>query len=121
LAETIRMFLPPDLVGLPAQKRPPEWLDSDFTCRHRGALSGYETRLKLCSALPSFQDNIATLNALRRQVGSDHPSAEPLHETRYPFLDRDLLEFLFAVPRDQLVRPGQRRSLMRRALSGVVP
>ena len=42
-------------------------------------------------------------------------------EKRYPFLDRDLLEFLFAIPRDQLVRPGERRSLMRRALKGVVP
>jgi len=27
----------------------------------------------------------------------------------------------YAVPRDQLVRPGQRRSLMRRALNGIVP
>jgi asparagine synthase (glutamine-hydrolysing) len=121
LAETIGMFLPPGVVGSPKPKRPPDWLDSDFIHRHRAALRGYETRLKLCSALPSFQDNIATLNALRRQVGSDYLSAKPLHEARYPFLDRDLLEFLFAVPREQLVRPGQRRSLMRRALSGVVP
>jgi asparagine synthase (glutamine-hydrolysing) len=45
----------------------------------------------------------------------------PLLEKRYPFLDRDLLTYLFAIPRDQLVRPGQRRSLMRRALKGIVP
>ena len=30
-------------------------------------------------------------------------------------------EFMYAIPREQLVRPGQRRSLMRRALAGVVP
>src|SRR6202043_1291710 len=42
-------------------------------------------------------------------------------EKRYPYLDRGLLEFLYAVPREQLVRPGQRRSLMRRALVGIVP
>jgi asparagine synthase (glutamine-hydrolysing) len=36
-------------------------------------------------------------------------------------LDRNLLEFLFALPRDQLVRPGERRSLMRRSLRGIVP
>jgi asparagine synthase (glutamine-hydrolysing) len=47
--------------------------------------------------------------------------SEPHYEKRYPYLDRDLLEFLFAVPREQLVRPGQRRSLMRRALVGIVP
>lgn len=121
LVETIRMFLPPDLVGLPRQKRPPAWLGSDFIHRHRAALRGYEMRLKLCGPLPTFQDNIATLSALRRQLGSDHPSHEPLYEARYPFLDRDLLEFLFSVPREQLVRPGQRRSLMRRSFAGIVP
>jgi len=36
-------------------------------------------------------------------------------------LDRGLLEFMFAIPREQLVRPTQRRSLMRRALVGIVP
>lgn len=43
------------------------------------------------------------------------------YEYRYPYLDRDLVEFLFAIPREQLVRPGRRRSLMRRALKGMVP
>jgi asparagine synthase (glutamine-hydrolysing) len=42
-------------------------------------------------------------------------------EWRYPYLDRDLVEFLFSVPRSQLVRPGRRRSLMRRALRDLVP
>jgi asparagine synthase (glutamine-hydrolysing) len=42
-------------------------------------------------------------------------------EYRYPYLDRDLVDFLFRIPREQLVRPGRRRSLMRRALAGIVP
>ena len=42
-------------------------------------------------------------------------------EFRYPYLDKELVEFLFQVPRDQLVRPRQRRSLMRRAFQGIVP
>jgi asparagine synthase (glutamine-hydrolysing) len=42
-------------------------------------------------------------------------------EYRYPFLDKDLVNFLFSIPREQLVRPGRRRSLMRRALVGIVP
>jgi asparagine synthase (glutamine-hydrolysing) len=46
---------------------------------------------------------------------------DPAYEKRYPFLDRDLLEFLFAIPRDQLVRAGHRRFLLRRALAGIVP
>ncbi len=96
-------------------------MQSDFAHQHRSAARGYEVRWKILGALPSFQDNVATVEALRRQLTCDHPSAEPLYEERYPFLDRDLLEFLFAVPRKQLVRPGQRRSLMRRALAGIVP
>ena len=46
---------------------------------------------------------------------------DPQYEVRYPYLDRDLLEFLYAIPRQQLVRPRERRSLMRRALKGIVP
>ena len=42
-------------------------------------------------------------------------------EYRYPYLDRDLVDFLFRIPREQLVRPGRRRSLMRRALKEIVP
>jgi asparagine synthase (glutamine-hydrolysing) len=40
---------------------------------------------------------------------------------RYPYFDRDLLEFMYAIPREQIVRVGQRRSLMKRALAGIVP
>jgi asparagine synthase (glutamine-hydrolysing) len=121
LGETVRVFLPAGLVGVPELRRPAAWVQSDFAHRHRSATRGYEVRWKILGALPSFQDNVATIEALRRQLTCDHPSAEPFYEERYPFLDRDLLEFLFAVPREQLVRPGQRRSLMRRALTGIVP
>jgi asparagine synthase (glutamine-hydrolysing) len=42
-------------------------------------------------------------------------------EIRYPYLHRPLVDFLLSIPSDQLVRPGERRSLMRRALRGIVP
>jgi asparagine synthase (glutamine-hydrolysing) len=42
-------------------------------------------------------------------------------EYRYPMLDKDLVEFLFSVPPEQLVQPGRRRAMMRRALRGIVP
>jgi len=114
-------FFPPSLSTTPDIRRPVPWLDAGLLRRNRYALLGYPSRLKLFGALPSFQENLATLEALRRQLGCDVPCAEPLYEVRYPYLDRELLEFLFAIPREQLVRPGQRRSLMRRALAGIVP
>jgi asparagine synthase (glutamine-hydrolysing) len=64
---------------------------------------------------------VDTLEALRRQLARTALPFEPPYEKRYPYLDRDLLEFMFAIPREQLVRPTQRRSLMRRALVGIVP
>jgi asparagine synthase (glutamine-hydrolysing) len=42
-------------------------------------------------------------------------------EYRYPYLDKDLVTFLMSIPREQLLRPNRRRSLMRRALVGIVP
>jgi asparagine synthase (glutamine-hydrolysing) len=42
-------------------------------------------------------------------------------EYRYPFLDRDLLEFLFELPYEYLAKPGRRRFLMRAALQQIVP
>ena len=42
-------------------------------------------------------------------------------EYRYPLLDKDLVEFLVRVPRAQLMKPGRRRFMMRRALKSIVP
>ncbi|HKX26961.1 MAG TPA: asparagine synthase-related protein [Blastocatellia bacterium] len=49
----------------------------------------------------------------RRQVSDFHVS--------YPYLHRPLVEFLQAVPIEQKVRPGQTRSLHRRALARIMP
>jgi asparagine synthase (glutamine-hydrolysing) len=39
----------------------------------------------------------------------------------YPFLYRPLVEFVTAIPRDQLVRPGETRSLLRRSMKNTLP
>ena len=121
LLETARGFLSPFLVGVAEYARPAPWLRRDFVRRNRDAAMGYPSRLKFFGCPPSFQENISTLDNLRRQVASTAPSFSPPYEKLYPFLDRGFLDFIFAVPREQLLRPGQRRSLMRRALDGLVP
>jgi asparagine synthase (glutamine-hydrolysing) len=121
LFEAGREFFPSALVGVPKHKRPAPWFNPAFVKRNRAALTGYEDRTKIFGPLPSFQGNVATLDVLRRQLASSGLSAELPRENRYPYLDRDLVEFVSAIPREQLVRPGQRRSLMRRALIGIVP
>src|SRR6266704_2163012 len=68
--------------------------------------------------LPSVRDWFHTLMTLRRQMTKTRPS---IAETRYPYLDQKLVEFLMSIPTEQLLRPGQRRSLMRRALVDFLP
>lgn len=121
LSEVLREFLPAALVGVPRNKRPALWLNPGFKERNRLALTGYQSRLELFGPLPSFQQNLAALQGLQRQLGCTVLPSEPPHETRYPYLDRGLMQFIYAIPREQIVRPGQRRSLMRRALVGIVP
>jgi asparagine synthase (glutamine-hydrolysing) len=67
---------------------------------------------------PTVRDSFQTINMLSRQMTHSEPST---HETRYPYLDQNLVEFLISIPTDQLLMPGHRRSLMRRALRDVLP
>lgn len=55
--------------------------------------------------------------------GLSHGTARLLYrpEYRYPLLDRELVEFVFQLPPDELQQPGRRRFMMRRALRGIVP
>ena len=120
-SEAARGFLPPFLLGLPRDIRPAFWFDLRFVRRNRNALRAYSSSLKLFGPLPSFQDHIRALDVTRRLMACCLLPTEPHWEVRYPYFDRDFLEFMYAIPREQLVRPGQRRSLMRRALVGIVP
>jgi asparagine synthase (glutamine-hydrolysing) len=119
LFETLAIFLREG--SATRSVRPPAWLCPSFLDRHSGALRGYPRRAHLSGPRPSFQENLGTIDAMRRQLSCYPLSARPAYQKLYPYLDRDLLEFLFSIPQDQLLRPHQRRSLMRRALSGIVP
>jgi asparagine synthase (glutamine-hydrolysing) len=121
LSDAARGFFPPGLVGVPKHKRPAPWLNPAFVERNHAALTGYEDRTKLFGPLPSLQGNVGALNVVRRQLACSPLSLDLLREKRYPYLDSELLEFLSAIPPEQLVRPGERRSLMRRALIDIVP
>jgi asparagine synthase (glutamine-hydrolysing) len=121
LFETAKAFAPTVLAGMSSERSLPPWLRPDFVRHHRTALQGFVPRMTVFGPLPSLQQNLTTLEFLRRRVGCFSSHAKPPYEKRYPYLDRDLLEFAYAIPREQILRPGQRRSLMRRALAGIVP
>jgi asparagine synthase (glutamine-hydrolysing) len=119
--EAVSPFLPSRAVGLPKGIRPAPWLNPQFVRQYREATSGYRSRIRIRGPRPSFQHHLTTLEAVRRQLACEVRSATPCHEVNYPLLDRDFLEWVFSIPVHQLTRPGQRRSLMRRALVGIVP
>jgi len=120
-AVALQRFLPVMVADRWAGRQPPAWLETDFVSRNEAALSGYPTRVSVTGPLPSLQESLNTLDVLRRQIACDGLPSDPCYEVRYPYLERGFLEFVFALPRTQLVRPGQRRSLMRRSLAGIVP
>jgi asparagine synthase (glutamine-hydrolysing) len=119
LAATVRSFLPSFPSSRPSQEAP-GWLNPSFRRRFRHVFRGYERPLRI-RVRPSFQEYLSTVEALRRQLAACAKNPKHAIEKRYPYLDVDLLQFLFAVPRRLLVQPGRRRYLMRRSLVGIVP
>lgn len=120
-ADTLRSLIRVTLPFGSSRARSPLWLDPEFARKFRNSAPCSSPKSRFDDSLPSFQMNLASLNQLRNQIACTPMPRSPVYQTRYPYLDRELLEFLFAIPREQVVRPGQRRSLMRRALRSVVP
>jgi asparagine synthase (glutamine-hydrolysing) len=122
LADVLARFLPRALRKVSEDNRPAPWLRAGFVARNKPEFHHCsEGRFRIFVLLPSFHENINALEALARQLTNTPLPLAPPHEKRYPYLDRELVEFLLAIPREQVVRPGQRRSLMRRAMRGIVP
>src|SRR5262249_39050969 len=121
LLDAVRCFLPVRFAPSPAILRQADWFHPSFVKRHEDAFRGHLAGWKPTSARPSFVQNLRTLAGLQRQLACAAPTARGACSKTFPYLDRDFVEFVFALPREQLVRPGQRRSLMRRALAGIVP
>jgi asparagine synthase (glutamine-hydrolysing) len=119
--DSLEEFLPQPVRRLYKTPPIPPWLRPSFVRRHETVFWADLPRTKLSAARPSFQGALTTLQHIRRQLNAAPLNALHHHRVTYPCLDRDLLVFLFAIDREQLVRPGQRRSLLRRALAGVVP
>jgi asparagine synthase (glutamine-hydrolysing) len=67
------------------------------------------------------QEQAATFGRSVRLISAGYHRELTNVEFRYPFTHRPLVEFLHAIPFDQRVRPRQTRSIVRRALTGLLP
>jgi asparagine synthase (glutamine-hydrolysing) len=97
------------------------WIQKDFA-KHAGlALRQIDTAEHFGLWSPSRRSCIAGVLTMANNLAKVSPATQTLEEVRYPFLDQDLIEFVLSIPADQMLRPGERRSLMRRSLAGIVP
>jgi asparagine synthase (glutamine-hydrolysing) len=97
------------------------WFDERFIER----MNLRERRLGLTDVfgfnLPSGRDqSIGFLSAMRTIAKASY-RARGFIEVSHPYVHRPLVEFLQAIPFEQRVRPGETRSLMRRALRDLLP
>ncbi len=99
----------------------PEWFDPAFVARMNlrermlGPVDTFGFRL------PSGRQQSSMLLTAIPAVSAGYHMDWGWIEMSYPFLDRRLVEFCLAIPCDQKTRPGEARSLHRRALGNVLP
>jgi asparagine synthase (glutamine-hydrolysing) len=97
------------------------WIQKDFAKRTRLAIRQLSGDEYFGLWLPSRRSCIGGVLLMASKLAKYTPPASALEEARYPYLDQNLIEFILSIPASQLLRPGERRSLMRRSLAGIVP
>ena len=99
----------------------PRWISRRLRFDHNDVDGARCSNLFSRWAAPSKLDNAMSWWSIMETLPHLFPNILYRPEYRYPYLDRDLVEYLFRIPRTQILRPGRRRFLMRRALAGIVP
>jgi asparagine synthase (glutamine-hydrolysing) len=97
------------------------WYRENFASRTRLKYRQTAASETLGFWLPTRRSVIGGVQAMAGNLAKMCLSTPVLEETTYPYLDQNVIEFVLATPADQWLRPGERRSLMRRALAGIVP
>lgn len=97
------------------------WIDRSFAKEKRISLRRISTGETFGLRLPSRRSYIAGLSAMAKKMAKRKSRLLMPEESRFPYLDQNLVEFILSIPADQILRPGERRSLMRRSLRRIVP
>jgi asparagine synthase (glutamine-hydrolysing) len=105
----------------PKKRAVPAWISREMRIRCLDLDKQANTMPRRLGASPHSIENALTWWHVMETLPHLTPQLYFRPEYRYPMLDKDLVEYVFSIPPDQLVRPGRRRSMMRRALGGIVP
>jgi asparagine synthase (glutamine-hydrolysing) len=96
------------------------WIRKDFARRSSLATRQLDVAEHFGLWLPTRRSYIGGVFCMSNKMAKRISWWFAPEETRYPYLDQSLIEFILSIPADQLLRPGERRSLMRRSLVGIV-
>lgn len=119
LFQTVLQLTPTHIrAKLTNQGAVPNWITRRFAGKHEMSARQMGVVDRAWFLRPAVRDAAHTVATLSRRLTCCGPS---VIERRYPFLDQQLVEYLTSISLDQLIRPGQRRSLMRRALVSLLP
>ena len=97
------------------------WIRKDFAKRTSMAVRQLDVDVHFGLWLPTRRGYVGGVHLMACKLAKFTPPVSALEEGRYPYLDQNLIEFILSIPASQLLRPGERRSLMRRSLAGIVP
>lgn len=103
------------------QNKPEPWLAARFASTYWHAVRRLARSEDFGFKLPTQRGHAQAFVGLARQMSITPPPLWACQEKRYPYLDQTLVEFIVSIPAQQLLRPGQRRFLMLRALANVLP
>jgi len=97
------------------------WLNQDFARR-----VGFQERSLTTPDIygfrrPTGRDQAIGFLSVVNRIATGFRTEAANYDISYPYLHRPLVEFLCAIPFEQLLRPGESRSLMRRSLAGILP
>jgi asparagine synthase (glutamine-hydrolysing) len=97
------------------------WVRKDFAKRTRLAIRQLDVDEHFGLWLPTRRSYVSGVLLMACKLAKFTSPASALEEGRHPYLDQNLIEFILSIPASQLLRPGERRSLMRRSLASIVP
>jgi asparagine synthase (glutamine-hydrolysing) len=107
--------------GYQSKAQPAPWLDHSFAARMKIRERSPMPADRFGYKLPGNRIRCSQLLFVTF-MNATAPRTDPgTADMTHPFLDRRLVEFLLAIPFEQLLRHGETRSIQRRALRGLVP
>lgn len=97
------------------------WLSPEFAKRAHIEERVHELPAAGTKRRPSWRAHVKSVGDLANDLSVGYYLERGAIEVSYPFLHRPLVEFCLGTPLEQKLRPGETRSVLRRAMGGILP